>query len=268
MDLLERLIDSLQGGNNIPLKHSFLIVSGIEDRDTGNDYLRKFDRIYHNYDIFAKRYGNNATMIKRAQALSEYLTNPVNYKIKKFLFNEIIDARLSSSPFVKHGNCIGLTSLYNALAEEEGIQTGIYKRRDHILTRAFICGREYAIENTSSSGFDIRVESPAGIGYNLDLLAEILISRRFPNPDESLKMLNLAKIISPRTSLIYLNSAATYYNIGKVKQALGDINQAIEIDPLNPEGYKLRSKIRKLLGNKEGSKRDIRSIRKLLCNKI
>jgi tetratricopeptide (TPR) repeat protein len=257
MDLLEKLVDLLQTGNKVPLKHSLLIVSGIEDKAIGNDYLRKFGEIYHNFDVFArKKYGNAANIVKRAKALSEYLTTPLRYAIDKFLFNEVIDARLLSSPFVKHGNCMGLTCLYNALAEEDGIQTGIYKKRDHVFTRAFIDDKEYAIENTSPFGFDVRIESPIGVGFNLDLVAEVLATRRLSNFEESLRVLDFAKRISPKTSFIYFNSAVNYFNAGKMKQALGDINRAVEIDPFNPEGYRFRLEVKKALGDKEGAKKD------------
>lgn len=262
MSLLEKLIDSLQSGKKVSLKHSLLIASGIEDEKIGNIYLRKFDRIYLNYDFFARnKYGSNANTFQRTQALSEYLTTPVNYKSDKFLFNEVIDARLSTGPFVKHGNCVGLTCLCNALAEEGGIQTGVYKKRGHILTRAVIAGREYAIENTSPRGFNIKLQNPAGRGSNFDLISDVLSSMiiGFGDFSEKLKILGLAKRISPRTSLIYFNSALVYYNLGKVREALEEIDQAIDIDPFNPDQYKFRSNVKKWLGDKEGAKRDLKT---------
>jgi tetratricopeptide (TPR) repeat protein len=264
MDLLEQLIDFLHRGSNIPLKHSFLIASGIKDKSVGDDYLRKFDKIHSKYDIFAKKkYGNNMTALKRAQALSEYLTSPVRYDSNKSLFNEVIDARLSSSPFVGHGNCLGLTCLYNALAEEDNILTGIYKRIEHVFTRAFIDNRQYAIENTSPFGFDIKIDGLVGVGSNLDLLSGVLMVKRESNDEEFLRRLNLAKIISPKMSLIYFNSSKVYCNLERLEEALEDINHAIEINPFDPEEYSFRSEIKNLMGDRKGARNDRKKSREV-----
>lgn len=273
MDLLEKLVDSLENKRRIPLKHSLLIVSGIEDKRTGDKYLKKFDRIYKNYTLFIKEnYGSNLSDLKKAEHLSEFLTNPIRiflfdkrgiYKNNKFLFHEVIDARLSINPFSKRGNCIGLTSLYNALAQEDGIYTGIYKEREHVLSRVIISDREYAVENTSTQGFNVRICGPVGKGSNNDLLADVLVSRNYPGVDETLKVLGLAKRISPNTSLIYFNLAVFNHYIQKDKEALEEINKSIEIDPFNPKQYKFRSEIKKLLGDRGGARKDKKRYREL-----
>lgn len=265
MPLLNKLIDSLQEGRKIPLKHSFLIASGIENKRVGENYLKKFDRVYNNYVCFTKGKGRyNTNNLEKAKLLSEFLTNPIKYKKNKFLFPEVIDARLSKSPFSRHGNCVGLTSLYNALAEEEGIYTCIYKQRDHILSRVIISGKEYAIENSYSYGFNVKVGNPAGKGSNLDLLADILLSRHFSDISKELEILELAKKISPRTSLIYFNSAIIYYSAGETKKSLLEVDKAIEIDPFNPKQYEFKYKLEKLLGDKSGARRDKRKYKELI----
>ena len=264
MDLLEKLIDSLHRGKTVPLKHSLLIVSGIDNKNIGNRYLKKFEKIQRNYQDFEKRkYGRSLCEVDKARALSDFLTSPIRYDGNKFLFHEIIDARLSLNPFVSHGNCVGLTCLYNALAEEEKIFTGIIKERDHVLSRVIISEKEYYIENTSKFGFNIHIERPAGRGSNLDLIAEILMSGEY-ELDENIKIINFAKVISPRSSLVYFNSAIAYLNKGDEHQALKEIDEAVELDPFNPQYYKLRYDLRKRMGDHEGSKRDRKKYKEII----
>ena len=76
--------------------------------------------------------------------------------------------------------------------------------------------------------------------------------------------LELAKKISPRTSLIYFNSAIIYYSAGETKKALLEVDKAIEIDPFNPKQYEFKYKLEKLLGDKSGARRDKRKYKELI----
>lgn len=264
MNLLEKLVEALQEERRIPLKHSLLIVSGIEDRRTGNKYLEKFDEIYKQYDFLLKEKGLfYSDKLKKAEILSEYLTMPVRYNKHKFLFHQVIDARLSKNPFCKHGNCIGLTSLYNALAQKENIYTGVYKQRSHIFSRVIISNREYAVENTYKGGFNVKIKGHYGKNSNNELLASILVSRNFKNIKDKMRSLELAKKISPRTSLIYLNIAICEYELGRYSLALEEINKAIQIDSKDFRKYEIRSRVKNKLKDYKGSKEDRKKYKKL-----
>ena len=269
MSMLEKLADSLKSGKKVSLKHSLLIASGIEDTWQGNSYFEKFYRIYDRFSSFAKaRYGSNADIVKRAMALSEYLTSPVNYQDNKILFNEVIDARLSMNSLVGHGNCVGLTSLYNSLAEEDGIITGLVRARDHVLTRVIVGKSEYFIENTSANGFGVKIEYPARRSPNHDLISEILMMRPFIGRREAIVAIDLAKALSPEMSLVYFNSASYLFSQKMNNEAMEDLDKAIETDPSNPSFYKARSYARKALGDLRGWKEDFRKYNELRNLKI
>ena len=279
MTLLEKLVDFLEEDKKIPLKHSLLIASGIEDLKTGEKYLKKFHKIFKKYQNFSKSYlGSHYGMFENAKALSVFLTTPIRYTSHKFLFNKVIDARLSINPFIRHGNCLGLTSLYNALAEEQGIVTGVYKKRFlekknffslskkemeyHLLSRVIILGKEYAVENTSQYGFNIILKGLVGKDSNNLLVANTLLSRK-GNPKERAKLLNFAKRISKKDSLIYLNSSMNNYCLGQLTFAFEDINKAIEIDPSNPAHFKFRAKLKQEFHDRKGAKKDRKKAREL-----
>ena len=131
------------------------------------------------------------------------------------------------------------------------------------LKNPLIFDREYAVENTSTQGFNVRICGPVGKGSNNDLLADVLVSRNYSRVDETLKVLGLAKRISPNTSSIYFNLAVFNHYIQKDKKALEEINKSIEIDPFNPKQYKFRSEIKKLLGDREGARTDKKRYREL-----
>ncbi len=242
MKLLEELIDSLYKGVHIPLCHSFLIASGIEDKQVGKEYLEKFKAIYKSYQDFERsRYNGRISPLEKARSLFDFLSDKIKFEKDKFLFYEVIDARYSSS--ISCGNCLGLTCLYNALVEEEGIPTGIIKKREHVLTRINTNGREYYLENTNRNGFDVIIKDLAGRGTNFDLMAYIIMARvNGQSFDNAIKMINLAKTISPRTSLIYSNLAAIYFNKGDERSALENIEKAIQLDH-NPIFYKLKDEM-------------------------
>lgn len=257
MSLLEDLAEALEKNKDIPLKHSLLIASGIENKKKGNKYLEKFDKLREEYHLFIdKKKKFMEKDINKAANISEFLTSPIKYNKNKSSFHKVLDARLSKNPAKGHGNCVGLTSLYNALAQEEGLKTGIYKQRGHVLSRVMIPGKEYAVENTCKRGFNIKLTGLVGKGSNNDLLAEVIISRDFLNPKNRIEALDLAKKISPSTSLIYYNSAVLRYNLQDYNQALEDMDEAIKIDSKDWKKYQFRSKLRKKLNDYQGYKKD------------
>ena len=136
-----------------------LIASGVE-REGLRVYLGK---IAYLVQLISRDIPLGLAEVERARAIFDWLwrSKPNRYKSGgNFTLTEVIDAQLGEGEWV--GNCLGLTTLYNSLAQRLGIEAVVihlenaFGRGPHVLSRLHTDKGSVEIENILPQGFDYR----------------------------------------------------------------------------------------------------------------
>jgi len=143
------------------LAREALIASDIESENEINNYSAKINTLYQKIksEILVS---NDET--KTAQTLFNWLwkTKPNRYRSRgSYKLNEVIDAQLAPG-LGPVGNCLGLTILYNILAQKFGLKIKTIWMEEafgitpHVFSVLHSEQRIIEIENIFPSGFDFK----------------------------------------------------------------------------------------------------------------
>jgi len=158
IDKLEKTLLTSEKGEKIDLAQGALIASGVNDEREFNRHLAKIDRLCQ--EIAQAQKGSD---VERAREIFHWLwwAKPRRYEYRgSFKLSDVLDAVLGEKEQV--GNCLGLTILYNVLAQRSGLDVTAVHLEDafgigpHVFTVLHVGGRSIDIENIFPDGFDYR----------------------------------------------------------------------------------------------------------------
>lgn len=232
--------------HNPDLAWGALIASGIDNEKTLQEYLTKINilcQIFRTsipaHDTIVSPHLNTLPPergdINKARSLFTWLwkSKPGRYQPQgHFRLNEIINAQLDPSA-ESIGNCLGLTLLFNTLAQRidlkaEAIHIEDDGIRPHVLSIVTIGQSKIDVENTRPNGFNFRgyLEEPhRELWSNSELIADIYHSIG----NEFFERNRLEEAIDSYTKAIYLNRHYTkvYLNRGIALAMLGQEEAAM-----------------------------------------
>ena len=157
---IAKLEKTLLEGEKIDLAQGALIASGIETGHEFNRYLAKIDQLCQRT---AEGLPDESSDLEKAKGIFNWLwrAHPHRYEYGgNFKLTDALDAQLSEREQVS--NCLGLTLLYNVLAQRFGLEVRAAYLEDafglgpHLFTVLYIGRRAIDVENIFPNGFDYR----------------------------------------------------------------------------------------------------------------
>jgi len=144
-------------GEKIDLAQGALIASGVNEVREFNRYIAKIDQLCQEIAHSLK-----GSELERAKEIFHWLwkSKPHRYQQRgSFKLNDVIDAQLGERETV--GNCLGLTVLFNVLAQRFGLKV----KAVH-LEYAFVIGPHvFTVLHAESRSIDIEHSLPYGFAY-------------------------------------------------------------------------------------------------------
>jgi len=232
-----RLEQDLFEGQDIGLARGALIASGVATMRKMNSYL---DRIHGLYRAIAGDIGVEGDDLEKAGGLFGWLWSgsPDRYESGgSFRLNEVINAQVGGRRRV--GNCLGLTLLYNVLAQNIGLDVSAihleeaFGRGPHVFTVLRVAGGVIDIENILPGGFDYR--DHRGVAGrekwgDRELIADLYHSvgnEYFELGQFEYAVANYAKAIRlhPGYGRTHLKRGVALAELGKLEQAADEFRQ-------------------------------------------
>ena len=212
-----------------------LVASGIGNQGELDSYMGKIDMLCKDIEPALPVDDD----LHRAQALFDWLwaAKPKRYEFQgNFRLTHVLDAQLDPKA-VTVGNCLGLTLLYNVLAERFGLNMrAVYLEQAH--------GREshvFSIMDTGQATIDIDNIFPYGFDYKEHL-------------DNPLRVTwDDAGLIAD----IYHSIGSALHEQKKLEEAVRIYSKAILFNPKYEKAYLNRGIALSLLGREEEAKRDL-----------
>jgi tetratricopeptide (TPR) repeat protein len=216
-----------------------LIASGVKNSADLDSYLAKLNTLYRQVlpEITA------GSKLKKAEALFDWLwaKKPSRYQYQgNFRLQDVLNAQLD--PNVETvGNCLGLTVLYNALAQRCGLDMkAVYLeeahgRLSHVFS-TFVRGNITTdIDNIFPFGFDCKdhLDNPGRLLWgNSELIADIYHSIGWALHEQGKlegAALNYSKAIrlNPKYAKAYLNRGIALSMLGREEEARKDLEKQV-----------------------------------------
>jgi tetratricopeptide (TPR) repeat protein len=219
----------------IDLASGALVASGADSTRALNGYLTKLDRLR---DAFARAHPQTDELT-RAGELFQWLreVKPQRYELGgSFRLTEVIDAQMSPDA-ERVGNCLGLTLLYNTLAQRVGLSVeAIYLeeafgRGPHVFSLLRVGKHTCDIEHVSPDGFDYRghPENPERVVWgDAELVADVYHSagqelHERNQPQEAVLSYSKALRLNPAYTKARLNRGIALVALGRVGEAERDL---------------------------------------------
>jgi len=216
--------------NDMDLMAGALIASGVSDEGQLKRYREKMNGLCQ-----AIAPAGAASDVERAEQVFQQLWKSKPHRYERggnFRLSEVIDAQLGESPRV--GNCLGLTILYNVLAQRLGLEVeaiyldDVFGIGPHVLTLLRVGERSIDIENMLAHGFDYggHRDHPRRRQWgNKELVADVYHSMG----NGFFHRGNLERAIHNYDEAIRLNPgyATPRFNKGIALVELGEIDQAM-----------------------------------------
>jgi tetratricopeptide (TPR) repeat protein len=221
-------------GGEIDLAQGALLASGVETVKELNRYLEKIDRLYRRIAEALLDLPPKGSDSKKARGIFNWLWQEKTHRYVyggNFRLTRVLDAQLGGEE--KVGNCLGLTVLYNALAQRFGLEVKVARLEDafglgpHLFTVLYAGERTVDIENIFPDGFDYRGhpgteqreewgdrELIADIYHSVgnDLFASGKLERSIGSYDRAL-------ILHPGYNRAHLNKGIALVELGRVEEA-------------------------------------------------
>ena len=216
-----------------------LIASGVKNQRDLENYLTKIDTLNEQL----KRRIPTRAELQKASALFAWLwaKKPDRYQYQGiFRLMDVVDAQLDPS-VERVGNCLGLTVLYNALAQKYGLEMkAVYLeeahgRRSHVFS-TFVRGNiTIDIDNIFPNGFDSKdhLDNPERVLWgNSELIADIYHSIGWALHEQGKldnAILNYSKAIrlNPKYAKAYLNRGIALSMAGREEEARRDLERQV-----------------------------------------
>ena len=220
----------LLGGSDIGLARGGLVASGVGTEEELTAYLDQIERLHRAIGPAA----GPGDEVSRARGIFQWLwrTKPHRYQYHgSFALTQAIDAQSGDGEPV--GNCLGLTVLYNVLAQRAGLEVGAVHLEEafglgpHVFTVLFAGGRSIDVENILHHGFDYdghlgaaRREQWGG----RELIADIYHSTantlsEAGRWEQALECYDKAILLNPGYGTVRLNKGIALDELGRVDEA-------------------------------------------------
>jgi len=184
--------DSERGTLSMRLHQAAFIASGVDSSQL-KEYMEKF--FYMVTDL--KNHVKGHDQGKHAEIIFNWLwkTKPNRYELEgNFRLTKVVDAYLDETERV--GNCLGLTMLYNSLAQELNLSMKAahldnFMGRPHVFSILYKEMSMIPIENIFPDGFDYdqHKHNPQLVEWdNIHLIADLYNSRANEEGDDELRM--------------------------------------------------------------------------------
>ena len=145
-------------GEKMDLAQGALIASGVNEVREFNRYLAKIDQLCQ--EITHSLKGSD---VERAKEIFHWLWRPKPHRYQQrgsFKLNDVIDAQLGERETV--GNCLGLTVLFNVLAQRFGLEV----KAVHLEYAFGIGPHVFTVLHAESRSIDIEHSLPYGFDYH------------------------------------------------------------------------------------------------------
>jgi tetratricopeptide (TPR) repeat protein len=216
-----------------------MIASGVKSSFDLDSYLVKLNTLYQQ----AAPQISAESKLKKAKALFDWLwaNKPNRYQYQgNFRLQDVLDAQLDSS-VERVGNCLGLTVLYNVLAQRCGLDMkAVYLEEAHgrlaHVFSTFVSGNTTIdVDNIFPFGFDFKdhLNSPGRILWgNSELIADVYHSIGWALHEQGKlegAILNYSKAIrlNPKYAKAYLNRGIALSMMGREKEARKDLEKQV-----------------------------------------
>jgi len=216
-----------------------LIASGVKNQRDLENYLTKIDKLYEQL----QRQIPARAELQKAETLFDWLWagKPNRYQYQgSFRLMDVVDAQLDPS-VERVGNCLGLTVLYNALAQKCGLEMkAVYLeeahgRRSHVFSTLVRGNITIDIDNIFPNGFDSKdhLDNPERVFWgNSELIADIYHSIGWALHEQGKldnAILNYSKAIRLNTKYAkaYLNRGIALSMLGREEEARRDLERQV-----------------------------------------
>jgi len=223
---------TLLRGEDIGLAKGALVASAVETRQELNLYLDMINRLYR---AIADTIPTDGDAVEKARGIFDWLWQgkPDRYAPQgSFRLTLVLDAQVGTSDRV--GNCLGLTILYNVLAQRFRLAVraayleDAFGRGPHVFTVLDIGKRTIDIENIFPHGFDYqdhRKTTQREDWGDRELIADMYHSignELSTSGDWEGAMVNYDKslLLNPKYSRAYLNKGIALVEMGHLDEAV------------------------------------------------
>jgi len=184
--------DAEKGTLSMSLPQAAYIACGLDSSQL-RDYMKKFIDM----TIPLRNHVKGHDPVKNAEVIFDWLwkTKPNRYELEgSFRLTQVVDAYLEETE--RAGNCLGLTMLYNSLAQELNLSMKAahldnFMGRPHVFSMLYTEMSVIPIENIFTDGFDYdqHKHNPQLIEWdNIHLVADLYNSRANEEGDDELRM--------------------------------------------------------------------------------
>jgi len=234
---LERTLlegEKIEKGGEIELAQGALLASGVETMKGLNCYLEKIDRLCQRIAGALLDLPPKGSDSEKARGIFNWLWREKTHRYEyggNFRLTHVLGAQHGGEE--KVGNCLGLTVLYNVLAQRFGLEVKAVYLEDafglgpHLFTVLYAGEITIDIENIFPDGFDYRGhpgteqreewrdrELIADIYHSVgnDLFASGKLERSIESYDKAL-------MLHPGCSRAHLNKGIALVELGRVEEA-------------------------------------------------
>lgn len=234
---LTNLEEKVLGRTTLDLASAAFVASGVRNQRELDSYVAKVESLCQQIEADLAA-GRGA---QRAEALFDWLwlTKPSRYdRGGNFRLTDVIDAQLHAGT-EKVGNCLGLTTLYNVLAQRLGVDTkaisieDAFGERPHVFSILHLGQRTVDIETILPHGFDYKghLASPHRVEWeNTDLVADIYHSignqlLEQGQLEAAIRSYGKALWLNPEYSRAHLNRGIALSMLGRNEDARQDFSR-------------------------------------------
>jgi len=231
---LSELEKKLLGSDKPDLACGALVASGIKNQRLIDDYLAKID-------ILCQQFAVNSSFeddLKKAKALFEWLWTIKSNRYAyggNFKLTEVIKAQIDPGS-EKMGNCLGLTLLYNVLAQKCSLKTKAvyleeaFGRQSHVFSTLDTDRGTIDVDNIFPHGFDFKehLGNPQRIQWgDAELIADIYHSigwrlHEQGKLEEAIQNYGKAIWLNPKYAKAYFNRGIALSMLGRDEEARQD----------------------------------------------
>jgi len=214
-----------------------LIASGVKNQNDIDSYLSKLNTLFQQVEAAIAA----DSELRVAGALFDWLWHVKPDRCERrgsYRLTEVLDAQLNPK-FEKVANCLGLTVLYQVLAQRLGLKLKAIHVEDafgqgpHIFPVLHTRRGTIDIEHILPNGFDFKghLHNPGRTEWGeAELIADIYHStgNKFfeqGNHEEAVQNYSKAIRLNPKYTKAYLNRALALLMLGRDKEAAKDLEQ-------------------------------------------
>ena len=215
----------------VKLAQGALIASGVSSDKALFLYLNKIDKLC---DLIAASTPDYTDDFEKAKCIFDWLWSNTPHRYKQegyYKLTDVIDAQYRSDKEI--GNCLGLTILYNVIAQTFGLPMkavhleSAFGPRPHVCSLMALSGKTIDIENIFLNGFDYHAHrnSPTRQEWgDRELIADIynsVGSELFVagKMNRAIENFEVAIKLNPKYSKPWLNKGMALVELGRVREA-------------------------------------------------